>query len=48
MKTFKHYLEGLEHIGVPLKKIKTDLDNRKKVKDFQDKYRDPDKKGTDY
>ena len=48
MKTFKQFAEKLEHIGVPLKKIDTDLKNRKRVKDFQDKYRSPDKKGTDY
>ena len=48
MKTFRHYLEGLEHISVPLKKIKTDLKNKKKVQDFETKYRSPYKKGTDY
>ena len=48
MKTFKQFVEKLEHIGVPLKKIDTDLKNRKKVQDFETKYRSPYKKGTDY
>ena len=39
--------EVLEPISVPLKKIKTDLDNRKKVKDFQDRFRSPDRKLAD-
>ena len=39
--------EVLEPISVPLKKIKTDLDNRKRVKDFQDRFRSPDRKLAD-
>ena len=39
--------ESLDHISVPLKKIKTDLDNRKRVKDFQDRFRSPDRKLAD-
>ena len=39
--------EVLEPISVPLKKIKTDLDNRKKVKDFQDRFRSSDRKLAD-
>tara|TARA_Y100001937_G_scaffold2809_1_gene3642 strand:+ start:305 stop:451 length:147 start_codon:yes stop_codon:yes gene_type:complete len=48
MKTFKHYMEALDHISVPLKKIKDDLDNRKRVKDFTDRYRKSDRPGSDY
>ena len=39
--------EVLEPISVPLKKIKKDLDNRKRVKDFQDRFRSPDRKLAD-
>ena len=47
-KTYKSNMsEVLEPISVPLKKIKTDLDNRKRVKDFQDRFRSPDRKLAD-